>query len=58
MDQAHVSSTPMITAEHSDAQLIHEAAIGKIAGSQLLKLMSLGLTEEEAEDTILQGFLK
>ena len=58
MDQAHVSSTPMITAEHSDAQLIHEAAIGKIAGNQLLKLMSLGLTEEEAEDTILQGFLK
>ena len=58
MDKAKVSSTPMITAEHSDAQLIHEAAIGKIAGSQLLKLMSLGLTEEEAEDTILKGFLK
>lgn len=58
MDKAKVSSTPMITAEHSDAQLIHEAAIGKIAGNQLLKLMSLGLTEEEAEDTILKGFLK
>ena len=58
MDQAHVSSTPMISAEHSDAQLIHEAAIGKIAGDQLLKLMSLGLSEEDAEDTILKGFLK
>lgn len=58
MDQAHVSSTPMVTAEHSDAQLIHEAAIGKIAGDQLLKLMSLGLSEEAAEDTILKGFLK
>jgi hypothetical protein len=58
MDQAHVSSAPMVTAEHSDAQLIHEAAIGKIAGDQLLKLMSLGLTEEAAEDTILKGFLK
>ena len=58
MDKAHVSSTPMISAEHSDAQLIHEAAIGKIAGDQLLKLMSLGLNEEEAEDTILKGFLK
>lgn len=58
MDNAHVSSTPMIAAEHSDAQLIHEAAIGKIAGDQLLKLMSLGLSEEDAEDTILKGFLK
>ena len=58
MDEAIVQSIPQISAHHSDAQLIHEAAIGKIAGSQLLKLMSLGLTEEEAEDTILQGFLK
>lgn len=58
MDQAQVSSAPMVTAEHSDAQLIHEAAIGKIAGDQLLKLMSLGLSEEAAEDTILKGFLK
>ena len=58
MGKAHVSSTPKISAEHSDAQLIHEAAIGKIAGDQLLKLMSLGLSEEEAEDTILKGFLK
>lgn len=58
MGNAHVSSIPQISAEHSDAQLIHEAAIGKIAGDQLLKLMSLGLDEEEAEDTILKGFLK
>ncbi len=58
MDNAKVESIPKITAHHSDAQLIHEAAIGKIAGTQLLKLMSLGLTAEEAEDTILQGFLK
>ena len=58
MDNANVQSVPKISAFHSDAQLIHEAAIGKIAGAQLLKLMSLGLTEEEAEDRILQGFLK
>lgn len=58
MDQARVSSIPEITAYHSDAQLIHEAAIGKINSEQLLKLMSMGLTEKEAEDTILQGFLK
>ena len=41
-----------------DASLIHEAAIGKIAGEQLLKLMTLGLTEEEAEEKIVSGFLK
>ena len=58
MDQAEVSSIPEITAFNSDAQLIHEAAIGKIASEQLTKLMSLGLTEKEAEETILQGFLK
>ena len=57
MHDAHVSSIPEITAFHSDAQLIHEAAIGKIASEQLVKLMCLGLTEKEAEDTILQGFL-
>jgi len=57
MHDAHVSSIPEITAFHSDAQLIHEAAIGKIASEQLIKLMCLGLTEKEAEDTILQGFL-
>lgn len=58
MDRGQVSSIPEITAFHSDAQLIHEAAIGKIAGEQLTKLMTLGLSEKEAEDTILQGFLK
>lgn len=58
MHNAHVSSIPEITAFHADAQLVHEAAIGKIASEQLVKLMCLGLTEKEAEDTILQGFLK
>ena len=58
MDHAKVSSIPAIVANHMDAQLIHEAAIGKIAGDQLLKLMTLGLTEEEAEQKILDGFLR
>lgn len=58
MDSAEVVAIPEIAAFHSDAQLIHEAAIGKIASEQLIKLMSLGLTETEAEETILQGFLK
>ncbi|MFZ7121449.1 MAG: SufB/SufD family protein [Eubacteriaceae bacterium] len=58
MDHAKVTSLPAITALHEDAQLIHEAAIGKIASDQLIKLMSLGLTEEEAENKILEGFLK
>ncbi|NLZ39356.1 MAG: SufD family Fe-S cluster assembly protein [Firmicutes bacterium] len=58
MQNAKVSSIPEITAYHSDAELIHEAAIGKIASEQLVKLMTLGLTEEEAEAAILQGFLK
>ena len=53
--QAELDSA--ITANSTDAQLIHEAAIGKIAGDQLLKLETLGLTEEEAEDCILKGFL-
>lgn len=57
MDEAHVESIPALTANNTDAQLIHEAAIGKIAGDQLLKLMTLGLTEEEAEERILKGFL-
>ncbi len=48
---------PALTANNTDAQLIHEAAIGKIAGDQLIKLMTLGLTEEEAEERILKGFL-
>ena len=57
MDNAKVSSIPEISASHSDAALIHEAAIGKIASDQLTKLMTLGLTEKEAEDTVLKGFL-
>ncbi len=57
MHDAQVSSIPEISAFHSDAQLIHEAAIGKIASEQLIKLMTLGLTEKEAEDKILEGFL-
>lgn len=58
MDQAKVRAIPEITANHVDAQLIHEAAIGRIAGDQILKLMTLGLTEKEAEERILNGFLK
>lgn len=58
MDQARVSASPNLTAANIDASLIHEAAIGKIAGEQLLKLMTLGLTEEEAEEKIINGFLK
>ena len=57
MGQAHIESIPAITANCPDAQLIHEAAIGKIAGDQLLKLETLGLSPEEAEETILKGFL-
>ena len=57
MGTAKISSIPAIVANSVDAQLIHEAAIGKIAGDQLLKLETLGLTEEEAEDRILKGFL-
>lgn len=58
MDEAKISSLPEITANHPDAALIHEAAIGKIAGDQIIKLMTLGLTEEEAEAQIVNGFLK
>ncbi|MBQ2801185.1 MAG: SufD family Fe-S cluster assembly protein [Lachnospiraceae bacterium] len=58
MDNASVSAVPEITANHIDASLIHEAAIGKIAGEQIIKLMTLGLTEEEAEAQIINGFLK
>ena len=57
MGSAKISSVPEIAANDTEAQLIHEAAIGKIAGEQLLKLETLGLTEEEAEDCILKGFL-
>lgn len=58
MDEASVSAIPELTANNIDANLIHEAAIGKIAGEQLIKLMTLGLTEKEAEEQIVNGFLK
>ncbi len=58
MDNASVGARPEITANNVEASLIHEAAIGKIAGDQLIKLMTLGLTEKEAEEQIVNGFLK
>lgn len=58
MDEGSVSAIPEITANHIEASLIHEAAIGKIAGEQITKLMTLGLTEAEAEAQIVNGFLK
>lgn len=58
MDESRVTAEPRLTANHIDASLIHEAAIGKIAGEQLIKLMTLGLTEKEAEEQIVNGFLK
>lgn len=58
MDNASVSAIPEITANNVEASLIHEAAIGKIAGEQITKLMTLGLTENEAEEQIVAGFLK
>ncbi len=57
-DQGVVSAAPELVANNGDAALIHEAAIGKIAGEQLLKLQTLGLTREEAEQKIISGFLK
>ena len=57
-ENGRVDATPSLTAESGDASLIHEAAIGKIAGEQIIKLCSLGLTEEEAERKIIEGFLK
>ena len=53
-----VSATPQLDANNLDASLIHEAAIGKIAGEELLKLRTFGLTEEEAEERIIKGFLR
>lgn len=58
MDNAVVRAIPEIMANNIDASLIHEAAIGKIAGEQLVKLMTLGLTEAQAEEQIVNGFLK
>ena len=57
MDNASVTAAPCLSANDVNAELIHEAAIGKIAGEQLTKLMTLGLTEKEAEEYILKGFL-
>ena len=57
-DNAKVEAVPEIAANNVDANLVHEAAIGKIAGEQLIKLMTLGLTEAEAEEQIINGFLK
>lgn len=58
MGDAIISAVPEITANDLDAALIHEAAIGKIAGEQIIKFMTLGLTAEEAEEQIVNGFLK
>ena len=58
MDHAKIQAVPELTANDPDAALIHEAAIGKIAGEQIIKLMTLGLTEAEAEAQIINGFLK
>ena len=58
MDNANIVAKPEITAKVADASLIHEAAIGKIAGEQLIKLQTLGLSEKQAEDEIIKGFLK
>lgn len=58
MDNAVVKAVPDVTAKHVDATLVHEAAIGKIAGEQIVKLMTLGMDEEEAEQEIISGFLK
>ncbi len=58
MDDSNITALPQITANSTDAMLIHEAAIGKIAGEQIIKLMTLGLTEAEAESKIVEGFLK
>jgi len=57
MDRGRVKSVPAIEADSEDAMLFHEAAIGKIAGEQLIKLQTLGLTAEEAEQEILEDFL-
>ena len=58
MDNAKILAIPQLEANDLDAALIHEAAIGKIAGDPIIKLLTLGLTEEEAEEQIVNGFLK
>ena len=58
MDKANIIAKPELTAKSTEASLIHEAAIGKIAGEQIIKLQTLGLSEQEAEAEIIKGFLK
>ena len=58
MDNGHILAIPSLEANDIDAMLVHEAAIGKIAGDQLIKLMTLGLTPQEAEEQIISGFLR
>ena len=58
MDKGRILAVPQLEANHIDAALIHEAAIGKIAGEKIIKLMTLGLTREQAEEHIINGFLK
>ena len=58
MDNATVLARPEVNAFSADASLIHEAAIGKIAGDQIIKLRTLGLTEKQAEEQIIKGFLR
>ena len=58
MDQGRILAVPGLEANDVDAALVHEAAIGKIAGDQIIKLMTLGLTEAEAEEQIINGFLR
>ena len=58
MDKARILAVPQLEANDLDSALIHEAAIGKIAGEQIIKLMTLGLSEEQAEEHIINGFLK
>ena len=58
MDRGRILAVPGLEANNVDAALVHEAAIGKIAGDQIIKLLTLGLTEQEAEEQIVNGFLK
>jgi len=58
MDRGRILAVPSLEANHVDAMLVHEAAIGKIAGDQIIKLRSLGLSEQEAEEQIINGFLR
>ena len=58
LDHARIVAVPEIDAKSPEASLVHEAAVGKIAGEQILKLTTLGLTEKEAEDAIIRGYLK